>query len=274
MTHLPLQGDALQEAARAAGAPWQVVVLPEVDSTSTRLRQLADRQPVHGVVLFAESQTAGRGRRDNTWTSVPGRDLIFSLGWRPDAPPSLWPAHTQAAALAVCLALETALKLAPAVKWPNDVLLNDRKVCGILTETANTADGPLLIIGIGLNMNGAEPPPGLADSATTLRIAASSPAALDRQSLALRLLTELHRQLSGFSNTGAPRPLLDELRRRNWLQDRLIRYTGPGGAGVGTVTGLGPGGELLVRDTDGVERMIHSAEQVRPLEAAPPVSAL
>ena len=166
----PLDADALQAACTEAGGGWRVEVWPELPSTSDALKARAAREDAVGRIIFAESQTAGRGRRANRWASAPGQDLLFSLALRPPVEMALWPRVTTAAALAVCEAVEETLPLQPQIKWPNDIYLAGKKVAGLLTEVVHGVGGALVILGIGINGNGLELPEGLVALATSLRI--------------------------------------------------------------------------------------------------------
>jgi len=113
---IPLDASALHDDT----LPWHITVLDEVGSTSDWLKQNA-ADLTDGTVVFTESQTAGRGRRDNRWIAPRSRDLMFSLLLKPAASMDKWPRITTLAALAICKAIEAELPLQPRIKWPNDV---------------------------------------------------------------------------------------------------------------------------------------------------------
>jgi BirA family biotin operon repressor/biotin-[acetyl-CoA-carboxylase] ligase len=121
-----------------------------LDSTNDRARELASSGEGcrHGFVVGADAQTAGRGRKGARWFSEPGQGLTFSVIVTPSWRREQWGWLSLAAGLAVCESLES-YELAPEIKWPNDVLLEGRKLCGILIETV----GDWAVIGIGLNVN-------------------------------------------------------------------------------------------------------------------------
>lgn len=129
--------------------------LPEVDSTNTWLRDHVHGLP-HATVVTATSQTAGRGQRGNTWESDPGANLTFSMLLRPDSFPAARQFNiSEAVALGIVFALQSLLPHhSVTVKWPNDIYVGDRKICGILIE--NSLEGSLIshsIAGIGINVN-------------------------------------------------------------------------------------------------------------------------
>ncbi|HCN28334.1 MAG TPA: biotin--[acetyl-CoA-carboxylase] ligase [Verrucomicrobiales bacterium] len=258
-----LDAAVLQDACERDSLPWRVSVTAETGSTSDDLRAVALRGEPPGAVLFAESQTAGRGRRENRWITPPGRDLMLSLLLRPAAPPVLWPRVTTLAALAVCQAIERVLPLRPVIKWPNDIFLGRRKVSGLLAETLNGPEGLMLVLGIGLNVNTRVFPPGIASEATSLALELGDEVRmdLDRHELALALLSALHSHLgrldSGFSVA------LREARSRSLLLGRQIRAWQHGREVVGRALDLDEEGRLKLELPDGSLSLLDSAENVR-----------
>ncbi len=256
---IPLDASALT----SSDLPWRVQVVEETGSTSDEARAAAQAGEQPGYVLFAESQTAGRGRRENRWLAPKGKDLMFTLLVRPEAPMTLWPRVTTLAALAICLAIEEELPLTPQIKWPNDVYIQDRKVAGLLAEVVSPPSGPMLVLGIGLNVNTREFPADLADTATSLiRSLPHSPVAgLDRNSLGARLLSHLHEQLGrlehGFQEA------VSQVRERSWLLGRQIRATVEGTEIYGRAVDLDQEGHLRLFLPDGSLRTLSSAESVR-----------
>ncbi|MEN3941421.1 biotin--[acetyl-CoA-carboxylase] ligase [Prosthecobacter sp. SYSU 5D2] len=254
----------MRQECAALDLPWQVRVVDEIPSTSDALRTAALQGEGHGSVLFAESQTAGRGRRDNRWTAPRGLDLMFSILLRPEEPVALWPRFTTLAALALCRAVEEELPLEPQIKWPNDIYVNGRKASGLLAEAVTTPQGMALVLGIGLNVNAREFPPELAETATSLFL--SLPAGiqvreLDRGPLALRLLKELAFQFRHLS-TGYDEAVA-AVRRRSWLIGRQIRATVEGREIYGRALDINQEGHLILAMTDGSLRTLTSAEGVR-----------
>ncbi len=245
-------------AGRAIGS--EVQVHEELGSTSDEVRQLGLAGHPHGLVVFAESQTAGRGRRDNRWTSQPGTDLAFSVLLRPESPMTEWPRITTMAALAICQAVESVTALRVFIKWPNDIYLQDRKCAGILAETFMGSTGAFMVLGIGVNVNSEDMPADLRATATSLRLATGQ--LVDRSGLAIALLKALDLQMrrlgAGFAEA------VDEVQQRSWLVGKMLTARVEGREVRGLATGLDREGHLVVRDDLGVVLTLSSAEQVRP----------
>lgn len=259
----------IQQECTAHGLPWRIKVVNEIPSTSDEVRAAAMRGEGHGYVLFAESQTAGRGRRDNRWVTPRGLDLMFSILLRPVEPVALWPRLTTLAALAICRAIEEELPLQPQVKWPNDIYIQGRKVSGLLAEVVTTPNGMALILGIGLNVNSREFPSELAETATSLIHALPAGILvreLDRQQIALRLLQELANELPHLSHNFADS--IAEVRQRSWLLGKQIRATVEGQEIYGRAQDINQEGHLILALADGNLRTLTSAEGVRQVISA------
>jgi len=125
-------------------------VVAETASTNALVADRAREGAPDGLVVMAEHQTAGRGRLDRTWETPPGTALTFSMLLRPTAPPATWPWLPLLTGLGAATALQR-LGYAATVKWPNDVLIGERKVGGILVERVETPTGAAAVVGIGIN---------------------------------------------------------------------------------------------------------------------------
>lgn len=266
-TQVALDEVALQAACIERGLPWKVRVLAETASTNDLLRDEGRLRDRSNEVVFAEKQTAGRGRREHVWEGAAGRDLLFSLLLKPEVPVAKWTRVTQLTALAVCRAIEHELGLRAEIKWPNDVLLGGKKVCGILVESFGGVEGAFLVIGMGLNVNADGFEGDLQWTATSLRLACDSIAVmergLDRRALAVVLLQELHEALNAIEDEGRFRVCLEEVRQRNAWLGRQVRMLTEGQECWGRVTGLSEEGALLLQTAEGEQKVIYSAEQVR-----------
>src|SRR5262249_5475368 len=143
----------LAQRLRGASPALRVELLDECSSTSTVLAERAAEGASSGTVLACEHQSAGRGRRGNTWVSSVGDSVTFSILWRFARGASALGGVSLAVAVGVARALETLGARGVGVKWPNDLLCGDRKLGGILIETAGGASGPsAAVVGIGVNL--------------------------------------------------------------------------------------------------------------------------
>jgi BirA family biotin operon repressor/biotin-[acetyl-CoA-carboxylase] ligase len=248
--------DRLAPGAIAAGISTvrvgrQVVVFDEVGSTNTEAFRLAEGGAVEGTVVLAEAQTRGKGRMGRTWESPSGVNIYCSVILRPAILPLATPQLTFVSSLAVCRAIESVCGLVPRIKWPNDILLNGRKVAGLLNElSAETERVNFLVLGIGLNVN-MEPeqfPSDLRYPATSLAMESGGP--LSRLPLIRALLTELDRLYGRYLDDGFA-PLREEWERRSAFQGQRVKVSSPGDDLVGVAAGIDGDGALLVRRDDG-----------------------
>jgi BirA family biotin operon repressor/biotin-[acetyl-CoA-carboxylase] ligase len=211
----------------------------------------------HGAVFVAEEQTAGRGRRGHAWASPPFENLTFSLLLRPRVSADRVSALSLVAGLAVRRATARRVSTQVAVKWPNDVVVGKKKLCGILVESrVSGAAVQSVVVGAGVNVGTREFPAELRDIATSLTLlGAAEPG---RETTLADVLAELDPLLETFFTKGLS-PLLPELRENDALLGTPI--------GVGDVRGAGDGidddGSLLLRDDCGTVHRIASGTVAR-----------
>jgi BirA family transcriptional regulator, biotin operon repressor / biotin---[acetyl-CoA-carboxylase] ligase len=219
--------------------------LREVDSTNVRAQRLAMGGAPHGTLVTAAGQTAGHGRQGRAWVTPAGRALACSLVLR--EPPRLLPMVAALAVADVADRFDVAGRAA-AIKWPNDVLLDGRKVAGILAE-GRPQEG-WVVLGIGLNVAVEESafPPELLDVATSL-----SRAPADVEPALVLLLTRLAHWLAA-----TPEEAMDAYRARDALSGKEISWNG----GSGTALGVADDGRLRVqpRDPTGAELLLDAGE--------------
>ncbi len=258
---LPLESQRISLALAGQEIGGEVQVHEELGSTSDFARGLGEAGYPHGTVVFAEHQSAGRGRRENSWSAGPRRNLLLSVLLRPGLRMELWPRITTLAALALCRAIEEQSGLTPSIKWPNDIFLGDQKCAGILAETFSGPGGPFLVLGMGVNVNETAFPPELKDTATSLRLAAGGKG-FDRNPLAISLLRQLG-ILAGQWDAGYAQ-VIEQVRPRSWLLGRRIMARMDGQWVQGMALDLNDEGHLLVQQEGGDPLVLASAEQVRP----------
>ncbi|MBC7325484.1 MAG: biotin--[acetyl-CoA-carboxylase] ligase, partial [Moorella sp. (in: Bacteria)] len=175
---------------RRLGSP--LYYYTEVGSTNQVAGDLAVAGASEGTTVIAEAQTAGQGRLGRTWLSPRGKGLWFSVILRPHLDPARAPQITLLASVAVAAAVQEQSGLSPGIKWPNDLLLNGRKACGILTEMAAGNEGiEYIVLGVGINVNleAADFSPDLWATATSLLLETGRP--VDRQDLFQEILYQI-----------------------------------------------------------------------------------
>lgn len=241
---------------------WQEAVLPPgfrlevrevTGSTNDDVREAAAAGAPAGLVIAAERQQAGRGRRGAAWVCPPGEGLAFSVLLRPSEKKALWPRLSLAAGLAVAEGLDRH-GVAAEVKWPNDIWIGGRKIAGILVE----AGEDFVVVGIGLNVGVTEFPEALADTATSLALEFGT--AADRPAVLASVLGRL--QVWERMIGAEFEELLRRFRERCALTGKPVRLTCADGLLTGTAAGIGDGGELLVKTADGIRRIVQ-ADEVR-----------
>ena len=253
----PLTKQALDEALKDAGWREKILVLPEVDSTNNYLKTLAANGAPDGTAVLSLQQTAGRGRRGRSFLSESG-GLYLSFLLRPNVPASQLLHLTALAGLCVCNAVEQTTGMQAGIKWPNDPVLNGKKLCGILTELSmslETQEPEYVVVGIGVNCNQAVFPPEL-DMATSLRIETGE--CVDVNLVAAALLRELHQMREEFlTKKGA---WVQAFSEKCLTVGRDIQILRGGEAVAAKATGIGPDAELLVEYPDGTRGAVDSGE--------------
>jgi BirA family biotin operon repressor/biotin-[acetyl-CoA-carboxylase] ligase len=221
------------------------------ESTNDDAREWAAMGAEHGAVVWAEQQSRGRGRRGSAWICPVGQALAFSVVLRPEFPRALWPRIALVCGLSVCKVLETYGILAE-VKWPNDVIVQQRKICGILVEASENS----VIAGIGLNVNVNEFPDELQSIATSMLIEVGRE--VDREQLLQNIQSALLRHLRLVAEDFGS--LLIDLRERCYLHGKRVRMICSGNEIHGVVCGIGAGGELLLERNGSIERIMQADE--------------
>ncbi|NNU44853.1 biotin--[acetyl-CoA-carboxylase] ligase [Ramlibacter montanisoli] len=248
--------EAIREAVAPALPGFTVEILPEVDSSNSELMRRARAGRTEPVLLVAERQVAGRGRLGRGWHSAPGDSLTFSLGL------PLAPADWSGLSLAVGVSVAESLHPAVRLKWPNDLWVADRKLGGILIETASFGDASgarQAVIGIGINI-AAPAADGLSTPPAAVRELIRG---IDAPQVLERIAPALVRDVLGFAQAGFA-AFHARFDARDALRDRAVTLSD---GTAGTAHGVGVDGALLVHTAAGL-RAVGSAEvSVRP--AAP-----
>jgi BirA family transcriptional regulator, biotin operon repressor / biotin---[acetyl-CoA-carboxylase] ligase len=232
----------------------------EIESTNSEAKRLASGGAPEGTVVIAEHQSAGRGRLGRQWTSPAGKGLLFSVVLRPRLP--MTDAHllTLVAATAAAEGIEGQTKIPVQVKWPNDLIVNNRKVGGILLEVSGEFDEVnWVVVGVGINVNTefAELPVTLRRSATSLKTATGKP--VDRSVLLARILLALEKCYLDAAANGFEKPLRG-FRARDYLLHRSVSVLTREGPVIGEAAGIDDRGALLVELPHRHIRRFHAGE--------------
>ena len=238
-----------------------LLCLAETESTNALAKQRAAEGAPHGLLVTADHQTNGRGRLQRPWHSPPGRNLYISLLLRPSVAPPRVPQLAIVVALALCEALAEQLPIVPVrIKWPNDLWVGQRKLCGILCEMeAEMGAVHHIVAGVGLNVNmtADDFPPELRETATSLRLAAGRE--VPRTPLLAAFLNHLEPMCDRWLAADDLTPFLDAYQRLSLLHGHEIRVEQSRGTLVGRAQGITPQGELILETPQGIAR-VHSGD--------------
>jgi len=230
-----------------------------IDSTNLEAMRQAKAGAPEGLCIVAREQTRGRGRLDRSWQSPKDAGLYFSIVLRPQLEMSAWPLLTLMAALAVSDALRRTCDLRADIKWPNDLCVRDRKLCGILAETVDTEISPAAIIGIGINLNADSLPATVSDLATSVE------AAIGNRPDPERVLEELVKAIGERyellqSPSGGEHTIREWCANSSYAIGRRVRISTAVDGFQGTTRGLESDGALRVETGDGQIRIVRAGD--------------
>lgn len=240
----------------------EVVCLDTVDSTNSEVKRRAADGAMEGLAVISDEQTAGRGRRGNAFQSLKGKGLFCSVLLRPQVALDALSQLTAWTAVAVCRAIEACCGLTCGIKWTNDIILDGKKLCGILTELefeAESAAAVAVVVGVGVNVGqtDADFGPDLSPIATSLTQALGQP--VRRAELAVHLLTALDEMYAAFPQGKGD--YLAEYRRRCVTTGHEVALVGPGGGREPAFAqGVDDDFALVCRLLDGSTRTVTAGE--------------
>ena len=255
-----------QETPSVAWDRLSVIGFSEIGSTNDEaLKRVREGAPT-GLLVFAEHQTAGKGRKGRSWASPPGSGLCFSLVVHPASPRRHWPLLSLLTSVAVARSLEelpgrgiTRGSLRVDLKWPNDVLLSGKKVAGILIETADSSGGSgAAVVGVGVNVGIDSVPPGMEDSATSVSREAGT--GVPRRALLVAFLRHFQQEYLLFER-GERQAILEHWKTASsmWNGARVRLCEGDTWREA-TTCGLSESGAMRVRLPDGSEETVLAAD--------------
>lgn len=262
----PLLLEEIQRGLVTERLGKKIHYLSEVDSTNLYARNLAEKGGLEGEIVIAESQTRGKGRMGRSWVSPPRLNLYLSVILRPKLPPLHAPQITLMSAVALAETVQSFSPSPPEIKWPNDILVEGKKLAGILTESSCNSEKILFVVlGIGVNVNfpPEEMPESIRDTATSLMALSGAP--VDRTALTLQLIQNLDRCYGDLEDRGFP------FIAERWgsffrLGGRRVRVEMVDQIILGKAMGIDGDGALVLEDETGTRRRIVAGDVI-PLES-------
>lgn len=252
----------LEDAEKRARLSWMGRTLKyceEIDSTNTEAKHLAAAGADHGAVVVANRQTAGKGRRGRMWESPADSGIFMTFLLRPKVDVQKVSMLTLVAALAVSKAVGEETGCLCQIKWPNDLVMDGKKICGILTEMGTSGDQiQYAVVGIGINVGQQEFPDELKNKATSLCIQTKK--AVSRASLIEKVLESFERYYDDWEMHRDMRLLREEYEGQLVNLGREVLVLAPEGEYPGVAAGISDTGELLVQIADGSMKKILSGE--------------
>jgi len=229
------------------------------ESTNDVALKLATEGVANGTVVVAEEQTAGRGRLGRAWYSEKSSGIYISVVLRPPLSPAAAPVLTLMAGVAAQQAISSTTGLAVDIRWPNDLLVNRKKVCGILTEMNAELDRlHAVVLGIGINVNHTQMPAELRAIASSLRMEAHRP--VSRVQLLVAVLRELERHYHLLLKEGSTAITERWAEASTFACGKRVRAVTAAGEILATTAGLDPSGALRIRRDDGREESLVAGE--------------
>ena len=246
---------ALQNMPSKTKRQWRF--LAETDSTNAEIaRMLSDHPAEQGLIVLADSQTDGKGRLGRTWHSAPRTGVYISTLIRPNLPPEQLPILTLMAGLATVIAVNGFTSNHAQLKWPNDILLNEKKIAGILCEYY-PKNIPAVIIGIGINVNQTQFPTDIKEIATSLKLETGKE--INRTALIKQLITQLDFQYSELKKYKVG-TLIKNWTRHTDLFGKTITLKKSSQSITGKAIGLDNLGRLIITNESGEETAFDSGE--------------
>ena len=250
-----------QRSGRRSGVGSAIRSYDSVTSTNDLALTWAAEGAPNGAVVYAERQTKGRGRMGRAWTARSGLNLTFSVILRPTLPPDRWNLITIAACVAAAEAIDgVTAPVSARIKWPNDILIEGKKCCGMLLESVGAGLPPAeraVVLGVGVNVNEDTFPENIAGQATSLLLAAGRP--VRRAHLLAAVLDRLAQALDHLEEDAGAASKRYLRRMHNLNAPAELRFAHGNGSVRGIVAGLGETGGLLLATDEGI-RTFHAGE--------------
>lgn len=233
--------------------------LKETGSTNTEAKRLMEENSGSGLLVTADAQKSGKGRRGRSWSSPEGSSIYMSIGLKPEFEPQKASMLTLLMAMAVVKGIEKSTGIKTVIKWPNDIVLNKKKICGILTELTMEQDYiNSVVIGVGINVNNRGFPEELKDTATSLFL--ESGKKVLRAQLVADIVKEFEQYYEKFLKELSLAFFVQEYDSYLINKNAMVRVLDPKGQFDGIAKGINEAGELLVEKEDGQVIEIYAGE--------------
>ena len=256
-----LSEEELKSIRKTAWVGQEIFYYPVIDSTNTRAKQLAEEDYPTGTLVVAGQQDAGRGRRGRSFESPQGAGIFMTLMLKPELSPVNAPMLTLVAALAVSAAIVKTTGRPAGIKWPNDIVMNGKKVCGILTEMSAQMDYVNhIVIGIGINVHNESFPEEIAPVATSLYMETGEH--FNRAALIEEVWEQFEHYYAIFMETEDLSGLVKEYDAHLVNRNQIVKVLDPKEPFEGKAMGITPRGELIV-DTWESRRLVSAGVSVR-----------
>lgn len=235
-----------------------IICFDSIGSTNDAARLKAQEGCSEGLAVIAEEQLSGKGRLGRKWVTPKYTSIAFSLVVKPDIKPEYAPGITLVMGLAVCRAIKNYTGLKARIKWPNDVIVNGKKVCGILTEMSSKIDAVnYIIIGTGINVNVQQFPDELKDMATSLSIETGKD--ISRKELLADILFEFEKLYNEFKENRL-KNIINEFKSFSATLGQSVRVISVNDSFEGIAEDITDDGTLVVRQGDGTTRRVISGD--------------
>ena len=237
----------------------KIIYYKQLDSTNTKLSLLAKQGIVHGTVVTCDSQTAGKGRSGRGWESPEDGNIYMSILLRPQICPSKAPMLTLVMAYSVAKVIKKYGFSEVKIKWPNDLVLSGKKVCGILTEMyLDETNIDYVIVGVGINVNCKNIPEELSGKATSLYLEGGKD--ISKQQMLEEIVSVFEEDYLQFIQTGDLSFLREPYNEMLINCNREVRILEPGNEYTAYALGIDNLGQLRVRNKEGVETAVFAGE--------------
>ncbi|WP_105616732.1 biotin--[acetyl-CoA-carboxylase] ligase [Vallitalea okinawensis] len=237
----------------------EIYCYDEIDSTNQQVKRLVLEGAKNGSLVIAEEQTKGKGSKGRGWVSPSGTGIWMSCLLTPDINPTKAPMVTIVAGLAVCQAIQEVVGIEAGIKWPNDIVIQKKKVCGILTEMSAEMDHlNYLVLGIGINVNQESFPEEIKEIATSLKLESNTN--VSRVVLLQEVLKKFEKYYDIFISDGDLRSLIDEYKQYSVTLNSKVRVTNREEEIEGTIVDINEFGELRLSQANGEDTMVRSGD--------------